>query len=61
MMNKYDIVGGNILVIGDLHFSDKKDYGKHKNYLENYINTGSLKCGWIWLAHYTGSHNNALA
>ena len=35
MMNKYDIVGGNILVIGDLHFSDKKDYGKHKNYLEN--------------------------
>lgn len=34
-MRKYDIVGGNILIIGDLHFSDRKDYGKHKNYLEN--------------------------
>ena len=29
------IYGGEILIIGDLHFSDRKDYGKHKNYLEN--------------------------
>lgn len=31
---KYDIVGGKVLIIGDLHFSDVYN-GKHKSYLTN--------------------------
>ena len=33
-VNNYDVVGGNILFIGDLHISDVFQ-GKHKNYLSN--------------------------
>lgn len=35
-MRKFDVKGTNILIFGDLHFSDVFT-GKHKNYLENCI------------------------